>query len=163
MTETRKQTFRWMLGCGLLGLAVVVGTMVAGDFFLDRMYEGEMPVTRVANYEEWLEKGGGTWLDVSIPKSIRDFCEVHDMDSNRIYARFYIAPEDIDQLGTDYTEIVQRNTPTWPPAPRIFLREYFECAGCDPVQHRLVADVKTGLIEFNPDSPGWLKERCSAL
>ena len=161
-----KQTFRWMLGCTLIvfavgGLAIVVGVVAPGILFA-----GETPITRIADYDEWVQKGGNTWLQLSMPKSVRDLCEIHDMDSNKIYATFYIAPEDIDQLGTGYTEIVQQHTPTWPPTTRIFISEEFLCAACDVVQHRLVVDVKTGLAKFNPDNSGafsWVDDPCSDL
>lgn len=166
LDETDKQPlpkhYFYVLGCAV-PLIIVGALFVAGKIVPDRMYEAETPVTRIANYGEWLEKRGSTWLDFEMPKSVLDFCEVHDMDSNDIYSRFFIAPEDIDQLGKSYTEIVQHDTPTWPPATRIFIREYFECDGCKPTQHRLVVDVKSGLVEFNPDSSDWLKGRCSAL
>ena len=152
MASQAKQALYGLLGGCVIVAIVVVIVAVVGFIAMLRLDDSETLVTRAADYDEWTEKGGGTWLPFSMPKSLRDFCEVHDLDTGEVYTRFYIDPADIPQLTGKFTEVVLSGQSTWPPKERVFIREEFPCPACSVQQDRIVVNVETGFVEYTSDS-----------
>lgn len=101
--------------------------------------------TRCANYEELVDSGlmSRRWLPDSMPKSVRDLSEAHNLDSNNVYATFFIALEDTDQLVKGITEKI----PSGNSKTRIFTRKDRNCQECTRVE-RMTIDTKTGRVTY---------------
>lgn len=126
--------------CALIGFPL--GLLIIASIYF---HFSETFKTRCANYDELVDSGlmGRGWLPDTIPKSVYDLRERHNVESNEVSATFYIAVEDVDELVQGFSETTDPKNKI----VRIFVKDR-DCSSCLSTMERLIVDTKSGRVQY---------------